>query len=195
MAAPKSPREMMLAVIANMPEKTGRTLEEWVALVRKEGPAVRKEQMAWLKGTHGVGHVTASIIVGEVAQEGSSTAYEKTEDLLDGMYSGPYAPLRPVYDDLMNMAESFGDDISVSVCKTYVGLSRRRQFAILKPAGKNRVDVGLALPEETKNTGRLEKAGSSMGSDRMTRRVPVSSRDEIDAEVKKWLRAAYDLAG
>lgn len=195
MAAPKSPREMMLAVITNMKEKTGRTLEEWVTFVRKNGPATRKEQMAWLKGEHGVGHVTASIIVGEVEEEGSSTEYENTDALLDGMYSGPYAPLRTVYEDLMNMVESFGEDVRVSICKTYVGLSRRRQFAILKPAGRNRVDVGLALPEDTDTTGRLEKAGSSMGSDRMTRRVPVHSQKEVDAEVKKWLREAYELAG
>src|SRR5262249_54376335 len=41
--------------IASLPAKTGRSLEEWIALVRKEGPPTEKERREWLKKEHGHG--------------------------------------------------------------------------------------------------------------------------------------------
>ena len=41
--------------IAELKEKTGRTLEEWIDLVRKEGPPEEKDRRDWLKTKHGFG--------------------------------------------------------------------------------------------------------------------------------------------
>src|SRR4051794_34032220 len=49
--------------IATLPEKTGRTLEQWIAVVLEAGPAETKERRAWLKQEHGFGTNTASWIV------------------------------------------------------------------------------------------------------------------------------------
>ena len=49
------PADMMAGVAASMKERTGRTLDEWVALVRSEGPDPldQKAVRAWAPGPRG----------------------------------------------------------------------------------------------------------------------------------------------
>ena len=58
-----SPQEMETAIIKNLPEKTGKSLEQWVELLAKENLSDKKEQMSLLKETHGVGHFQAQTII------------------------------------------------------------------------------------------------------------------------------------
>ena len=189
---PKSPKEMGDAIARNLPQKTGRTFDEWVALTKKSGLATRKERIAWLKAEHKLGSVTAMFIAAE--SEGKSIVGEYSDEgaLLDGMYAGEKAELRPLYDELAKTAKKLGKDVELTVCKTYVGIRRARQFAMLRPSTKTRVDLGLTLPGVTP-AGRLAKAGS-IGNDRMTHRIEITSKKDIDAEVKDWLRRAYEAA-
>jgi hypothetical protein len=180
------------AIKRNLPEKTGRTFEQWVALVRKEGLSGKREIVAWLKSKHGVGHVTAVFIAADAQGKSIADTYADSGALLDGMYAGEKAALRPLYDELTGLAQKLGKDVELTVCKTYVGIRRARQFALVKPTTKTRVDLGLALPD-MKPAGRLAAAGS-IGSDRVTHRIPIASLEEIDAEVRRWLKAAYDMA-
>lgn len=190
---PKTPKEMGEAIRRNLPEKTGRTFEEWVALTKKDGPADRREMVAWLKLEHGLGTVTANFVAAEAVGKSIESTYADEGALLEGMFAGDRAALRPLYEKLAETARKIGDDVEVTVCKTYVGIRRGRQFAMLRPTTKTRVDVGLALPK-VKPEGRLVKAGS-IGNDRMTHRIEITTGREIDVEVKRWLKAAYDLAG
>lgn len=180
------------AIARNLPEKTGRTFEEWVAIARESGLKTRKERIAWLKSEHKLGSVTAMFIASE--SEGKSIVDEYSDEgaLLDAMYAGDKAALRPLYDELAKAAKKLGKDARLTVCKTYVGMSRARQFAMIRPSTKTRVDLGLVLTG-VKPAGRLVKAGS-IGNDRMTHRLEVTSKKDIDAEVLAWLRKAYDAA-
>jgi hypothetical protein len=190
---PKTPKEMGEAIRRNLPEKTGRTFEDWVALTKKDGPADRREMVAWLKSEHGLGTVTANFIAAEAVGKSIESTYADEGGLLEGMFAGDRAALRPLYEKLAETARKIGDDVELTVCKTYVGIRRGRQFAMLRPTTKTRVDVGLVLPK-VKAEGRLLKAGS-IRNDRMTHRIEITTGREIDVEVKRWLKAAYDLAG
>ena len=90
------------------------------------------------------------------------------------------------------MARKLGKDVDLTVCKTYVGIRRGKQFTMIRPTTRNRVDLGLIL--DLKPAGRLVKAGS-IGNDRMTHRIEIASPRDIDGEVSDWLRTAYDRAG
>jgi Domain of unknown function (DUF5655)/Domain of unknown function (DUF4287) len=192
MPRPKSPKEMGDAIKRNLPARTGGTFEEWVALARKEALPTRRQTIAWLKTTHGLGTVTATFIAAEAEGKSIVDTYADSGALLDGMYSGEKAVLRPLYDQLTKLARGLGKDVDLTVCKTYVGIRRAKQFALVRPTTKTRVDLGLALPD-VKPAGRLLAAGS-IGSDRMTHRIPIATRKEIDSEVRRWLKAAYDLS-
>lgn len=186
---------MMDAVIRNLKAKTGRSLEEWAALLKKQGPAAVPEQKAWLKDKYGLGGSTIGVIVDQVKGadlEMSAAAYLKNApEYVDDLFSGARAHLRPICDELFLLATSFGDDVKVSPCKTFVPLYRNHVFGQIKPTTQTRVDLGLALGD-TKTSKRLIDTGGLAKKDRITQRIELTSLDDIDAEVKKWLKAAYD---
>jgi hypothetical protein len=186
---PKSPGEMIATVKANMPEKTGKTFEQWVSIAKAGGPATAKECYVWLKKEHGLPHLSAQIVADKVSGQGRYEGYENPNALVDAMYAGPKAELRPIYDELMKLARKLGKDVIVTPCKTYVALRRKRQFAIVKPTTKTRVDLGLTLAD-VQPVGRLEAAGK-IGSDRISHHIKIESVKSIDAEVKRWLKEAY----
>ena len=94
--------------------------------------------------------------------------------------------LRPVYDEIINLAMSCGK-IDIRVRKTHVSLvAPRRTFARIQPT-KRRVDLGLRL-ENCKPGGRLEL---SRIHHTMRVQIGLSSRDEVDDEVQRLLIQAY----
>src|SRR4051795_4989444 len=117
---PKSPGEMVAAVKANMPAKTGKTFEQWVAIAKTGGFARARECYAWLKQKHGVPHLSAQIIADSVTGGGRYEAYDNPDALVDAMYSGDKAGLRPIYDELIKIARKLGKDVQLTPCKTYV---------------------------------------------------------------------------
>ena len=188
---------MMQAWIAGLLQKTGRTLEEWVELVQDEGPETERERRAWLKSEHSLGTNASWWIAeraeGRAAEDGDPTAYLKAaEGYVKAMFAGKKAGLKPIYEKILETAHDLGDDVRICPCKTIVPLYRHHVFAEIKPSAVGRIDLGFALGD-TKATGRLVATGGFEKKDRITHRVSISSPAEIDAEVKKWLKHAYDL--
>jgi hypothetical protein len=183
-------------VIANLEQKTGRTLDEWVALVKKSGPKTDAERRDWLKKEHGIGTSTAGWIVERAAGRGKDDfdpqAYLKAAPgYVDAMYAGGKAGLRPLHDELIELGRSMGPDVKVCPCETIVPLYRNHVFAQIKPSTRTRIDFGFALGD-TKATGRLIDTGGFAKKDRITHRIPITAPEDIDAEVRKWLKVAYD---
>ncbi len=110
------------------------------------------------------------------------------------MYAGGKAGLLPIHDRLLELGRSLGGDVRVCPCKTIVPLYRNHVFAQIKPTTRTRIDFGLALGD-TKASGRLIDTGGFVKKDRITHRIPITSPDEIDAEVRRWLQVAYDRDG
>jgi hypothetical protein len=184
-----SPGEMIAVVKANMLKKTGKTFEQWVKLARAKGPSTPKECYAWLKKKHGVPHLSAQLIADKASGQGVYDAYEDPDALVDAMYAGPMASLRPIYERMLKLARKLGKDVVITPCKSYVGFRRKRQFAIVKPRTPTRVDLGFTLAN-VKPRGRLE-ALRKTSSDRISHVIKVESPKDIDAEVKGWLTKAY----
>jgi len=87
-------------------------------------------------------------------------------------------------------ARKLGKDVTPSARKTYVSLVRKRQFGAIQPSTTDRVDLGLVLPG-VEAQGRLE-ATATVGGGRVTHRIALHSAKDVDAEVRRWLKAAYD---
>jgi predicted transport protein len=109
-------------------------------------------------------------------------------DLVDSQYSGPKAQLRPIYDKMIEGLKNIGSDIDISPKKAYVSLRSKKQFAIIQPSTKTRVDLGLCL-KNTEITDRLEKAGSFNAM--VTHRVRLTAVEDVDIELMDWLKTAY----
>jgi len=176
----------------NLFERTGKTMEEWVEIVKRSGPPTEKERRAWLKEAHGFTTNYAWWVAERAGGRGSAEQYEP-EALVEIMYAGSKAGLRPLYDRLLEMGLKLGSDVKACPCKTMVPLYRKHVFAEIKPTTRTRIDLGLALakvdkplPERLIDTGGLAK------KDRITHRFAISVEKDIDKEVEKWLKIAYE---
>jgi predicted transport protein len=187
-----APDKAMQTMLKNIPDKTGKTLKQWFAILKKSKLVKHGEMMKILKAEYGVTHGFANTIVHlykDQASAGSSTG--SVPDLVAGQYAGSKAGLKPVYDALIRILESFGKDIELAPKKAYVSIRRNKQFAIIQPSTKTRVDVGINLKGEPV-TERLEKSGSFNAM--VSHRVRITDKKQVNAELKKWLKKAYDAA-
>jgi Domain of unknown function (DUF5655) len=71
---------------------------------------------------------------------------------------------------------------------------RRHVFAQIKVSTASRIDFGLPL-KNTPTPDRLIETGGLAKKDRITRRIEIAPLAQIDAEVQRWLKAAYTLDG
>jgi hypothetical protein len=182
--------------VSTLKDKTGRTLDEWLALVKQSGPKGEKQQREWLKQEFKLGTNSAWWIAERAAGKGGETddpaAYLRAaEEFVDHMFSGRKADLRPLYDRLLALGLSMGKDAKACPCETMVPLYRRHVFAQIKPTTQTRIDMGFALGA-LKGDGRLVETGGFAKKDRITHRIPISTPADIDNEVKRWLRVAYE---
>ncbi|HMJ83199.1 MAG TPA: DUF5655 domain-containing protein [Vicinamibacterales bacterium] len=123
----------------------------------------------------------------------SPAAYLATaERYVDEMFAGPKAALRPILDALLKTSLSLGADTKACPCKTIVPIYRRHVIAQIKPTTRTRIDFGLALGN-TKAPKRLIDTGGFMKKDRITHRIEIMSIDDIDDELKRWLKKAYEM--
>jgi len=182
--------------LAALKEKTGRPLAEWIKFVNKEGPGTEKERRSWLKEKHGMGMNYAWWIAEQSLGKGDDgtpeTYLKNAEAYVEKMYSGGKEALRPIFDELLVLGRSMGADIKVCPCQTMVPLYRNHVFAQIKPTTRTRIDLGLAL-KNTKVPKRLIDTGGFAKKDRITHRIEIASPKDIDAEVKKWLKTAYEM--
>lgn len=184
-----SPEEMAAKMVANLKEKTGKTLAQWLKVTKASGLAKHGEIVKMLKAEHGVTHGFANLIAHETLA--ASKPSVSTGDLVETQYSGKKEGLRPIYDALIAAVSKFGKDVEVSPKKTYVSLRRNKQFALIQPSTATRVDVGINL-KGTKPTARLEASGSFNAM--CSHRVRVESKKDVDAQLKGWLKKAYEAS-
>jgi hypothetical protein len=188
--------QMVQKWIAELKQKTGRSLDEWMNLIKKEGPPTEGERRDWLKAMFQLGTNSAWWLaersVGKGGEDGDPDSYLKAaERFVDEMFAGKKAGLRPIYETLLKMGLGLAKDVKACPCQTIVPFYRNHVFAQIKPATLKRIDMGFAL-QDTKAKGRLIDTGGFAKKDRITHRIPVTSIDEIDDEVRHWLRVAYD---
>jgi hypothetical protein len=176
-------------MIANMPEKTGKSLDQWLKVVTKTKLQKHGEIVTVLKAEHGIGHGFANLIAHKALASDAGSA--DGDDLLAAQYAGPKAALKPVYDKLARIIEGFGSDVEFSPKKAYMSLRRSKQFGLIQPSTATRLDLGLNL-NGVAPAGRLEASGSWNAM--CSHRVKLATAADVDAEVKAWLKQAYDAA-
>lgn len=170
-------------MIDNMPKKTGKSLDEWKTILKEKSFAKHSEGVKFLKSEHGVTHGFANTIMTLSKEENNAP-----EDLVAIQYKGKET-LRPIYDVLIKYVSSLGSDVTITPKKGSVSIIRKRQFILIKPATKTRIDLGFKLKDKP-TTDRLENSGP-FGT-MCTHRVKLTTESEIDTELKEWINEAYE---
>ena len=180
--------------LANIEKRTGKSLVELVKVAKASGLSKHGEIRDHLKTTLGIGFGDANALAHHAAKAGDGAVMkaitDHPDDVVAALYSGPKAALRPIHDALMAKINAFGE-FETSPKKTYVSLRRKKQFAMLGPATNTRVELGLNIKSLPANDRLVEQAAGGMCS----YKVKLTDVIEVDAELLKWMRAAYDAAG
>jgi len=180
--------------LANVERRTGKSLAELTTLVTSSGLSRHGELVAMLKATLGMGHGDANAVVRTALKSDDRSADaaqgDSAEQVLDGLYAGPKAALRPIHDRLLLEIRKFGD-FEEAPKKTYVSYRRKKQFAMIGPATNSRVEVGLNM-KGVKATDRLQELPAGQ---MCNYKVRLTAPQEVDRELVAWIKAAFDAAG
>lgn len=175
--------------LANIQTKTGKTLDQLYGVIRESGLSKHGEIRDMLKTTLGLGHGDANAL-GLAYKKTLETPHSVSSDLLDEIYAGPKAGLRAIHEKLMAEITVLGL-FETAPKKGYVSLRRKKQFAMVGPGTKQRLEVGLNM-KGVKGNDRLQE----MPAGGMCQyKVYLSSIEEVDGELIGWVRQAYDSAG
>lgn len=177
-----SPEQQLATMINNLPEKTGKSLAQWIPIVKASGLEKHGQIVKMLKTEHGITHGFANLISAKARETGEET------DLVAAQYQGKES-LKPIHDTIMDFAKTLGGDVEIAPKKSSVSLRRKKQFALIVPATKSRIDLGLALKGDAP-TERLESWNAMC-----SHRVRLETAEGFDDEVKGWMREAYGRAG
>lgn len=172
----------------NLKEKTGKTLAEWKTLLAAQPFEKHGEFMSFLKGEHGITHGFANFITLKFREADAGSAH--ADDLVENQYKGKEA-LKPIYTLLDEKIKNLGADVEVAPKKAAVSYRVKRQFALVQPSTKTRIDLGLKL-NDTPHEGRLETSGP-FGS-MCSHRVQLTDASQVDEQVLDWIKMAYEQA-
>lgn len=178
-----SPEDQLATMLANIPEKTGKPLADWIRIIRQSGHDKHGAILKFLKEEHGVSHGFANLIASKARETDDEV------DLVASQYSGAKTDLRPLYEEIVAYAKSLGSDVEIAPKKASVSLRRKKQFALVTPATKTRIDLGVALKGE-EPTNRLETYNAMC-----SHRIRLETVSDFDDEAKLWVKEAYSRSG
>jgi hypothetical protein len=194
------PQAASLNQLRNIEAKTGKTIAQFHAALADSGLAKTGERRAWLIEHFGLGYGDANAValffgkplpeLGGVAPPTSAAPAAPAGDPLDEIYAGAKAPLRALHERIMQVIHGFGS-FEVAPKKGYVSLRRNKQFAMLGPATKDQIELGL----NAKGVAQAERLKAQAPGGMCQYKVRLASVQEVDAELTGWLRAAFDAAG
>lgn len=176
----------------NIQKKTGKSLNELAGIIKKSGLTKHGEIRDYLKSELGLGHGDANALVHAVLQSNGQRAAEgkSGDQVLDDIYSGAKAHLRPIHEKLMKEIHKFGE-FEIAPKKGYVSLRRRKQFVMIGPKTNTRFEVGINARDLKKSARLLEQPKGSM----CNYIVNVTEPKEVDSELVAWIKSAYEGAG
>ena len=181
---------MTQKVVSKIEFETGKTMDFFVKAIRDAKLTKHKEILNYFKDEHGLSYGYANSMAHAVRDVIEGVKSEDT--LIEEQYAGAKADLKPIYDAVIKAVEKFGEEVEIAPKKNYVSLRRKKQFAIVQPSTKTRMDIGLIIKGKN-TTERLEEGSKWNGM--CTHRVRVTETSEINSELVGWLKEAYEAAG
>ena len=183
-------KQAELNQVKNLEEKTGKSIDEWIGLANNSGFEKHGEILSYLKETFAIGHGYANLVV-HYAKQSHAGAVANTDDLVESQYKGK-ENLKAWYDKLVMEIRRLGEDVEIAPKKAYVSFRRKKQFAIIQPSVKSRLDVGLNLKGVAAGNT-LEAAGT--WNSMCTHRAKIEAENEINESLLSYIRQAYEQAG
>ena len=174
---------------SNLKKNTGKTLDQWIAIVSKKNFSKHSEIIKYLKDEHSFTHGFANLVALKSRNADAGSIVNKNE-LIEKQYKGKEHFI-PLYDKLLSEIMKFGNDIEIAPKNAYVSLKRKKQFAILQPVTKTRFEIGLNIKEQgPKGLLKIISTPNSMCS----HKIKLETEKDITKEVIAWIKTSYQSA-
>ena len=183
----KTPAEFEQEFIQTAKEKTGRSLDEWLAVVKPTGYTKQMEILNWLKKEHQLNHMQAQFVAGIYLNNGN-VVYQNEGNLLENQLAKCEA-MKPLFDFVSNKIIEQFPQTQLIAKKTYVSFTAQREFAAINIKPKE-IRLGLDLGTEPFNEV-LQKAKLSGPMPRISHMIVLTDENEIDDKVSEYLSQSY----
>lgn len=192
---PNEPKDMMAAVAQSMRERTGRSVDEWVAAVEAADldPLEQKSVREWLKSEHGIPQ-NSQWTIADAAARKAGWLPPSVDESTDALYAGKKAILRPLHDRIAALALALGDDVEAQQRGTYIPFVRKTQFLALGPGPRGALRVGLRFRDAPPAAPGLEPAKSFASATHWVHLAADAGDADVDA-LEPLLAAAYAQNG
>lgn len=178
----------------NIEKKLGKSLDELTKVIQKSGLSKHGEIRQMLINDFGLGYGDANTLVHYALQSDGERAAEakglEGDAVLDEIYTGPKAALRPIHERLMSVIGGWGEFENLPK-KGYVSLRRKKQFAMIGPGSKGRLEVGL----NAKGLPAAERLAEQPSGGMCNYKVFLTDPAQVDDELLAWIRQSFDSAG
>lgn len=184
----KTSGDFELEFIQTAKEKTGKSLEQWLALVKPTGFTKQMEILNWLKKDHELNHMQASFVAGIYLNKGKPV-YQNEDNLMENQFSKSEA-IRPLFDFIADKILKKFPDTQLIPKKTYLSFTASREFAAINIKPKE-IRLGLDLGD-TVFTETLQKAKLTGPMPRISHMLIITTKEQFDNQVTNLLQQSYD---
>lgn len=184
----KTSGEFESEFIQTAKEKTGKTLEQWLAVVKPKGFTKQMEILNWLKSEHKLNHMQASFVVGIYLNNGKPV-YQSEDNLLENQFVKSES-MRPLFDFVSQKILKDFSDTQMIAKKTYVSFTAAREFAAVNIKPKE-LRLGMDLGDLPFNDT-VQKTKLTGPMPRISHMVIITEEKHLDKKVSEYLKQSYN---
>lgn len=184
----KTSGEFEKEFIQTAKEKTGKTLEEWLPLLKKSGLSRQMEITNWLKETHKLNHLQSTLLAGLYLNNGKPV-YQNEDSLLDNQFV-KCEGMRSLYNAIAGKILAQFPDAQVIPKKTYLSFTATREFAAINIKPKE-IRLGIDLGDAP-FTDILQKSKLTGPMPRISHMVIITGEGQLDKSVSQFLQSSYN---
>ncbi len=183
----KTSGQFELEFIQSAKEKTGKSLEQWLSLVKQKGLARQMEILNWLKKEHGLNHMQAAFVAGIFLND-CKPVYQSESNLLDNQLVKAEG-MRSLFGQVSTAILKEFPDATMIAKKTYVSFTASREFAAINIKPKE-LRLGFDLGDMATNAV-LQKSKLTGPMPRISHMVIITQKDQLNKKVFDYLKQSF----
>lgn len=184
----KTSGEFEQEFIQTAKEKTGRTLEQWLPVVKAAGLGKQMEITNWLKAEHKLNHLQGQLLAGLFLNNGKPV-YQNETSLLENQFI-KCENMRPLFEEVSFKILSLYKDATLIPKKTYLSYTAAREFAAINIKPKE-LRVGLDLGDIA-FTETLQKSKLSGPMPRISHMVVITDTQHFNKLLIEYLQLSHN---
>jgi len=184
----KTSGEFEQEFIQTAKEKTGKSLEQWLPVVKASGLNKQMEITNWLKAEHKFNHLQGQLLAGLFLNNGKPV-YQNETSLLENQFIKCEA-MKPLFEEVSSKILSLYKDATLIPKKTYLSYTAAREFAAINIKPKE-LRVGLDLGDMA-FTETLQKSKLSGPMPRISHMVVITDTKHFNKQLIEYLQLSYN---